>query len=889
MVQFGSKLGSMMLVIKDKSNFVNRFFSDHSEVEEPSPPQKIHPALECFHQLTKLSPAAGLERFLSDFAEPRPVDSRTFVTGVKKFIEIANSNPLKRGLGSRKAFYANSYLGLHYANDLAKLWNTHNSESITASKLVTLVPSEWESTLQDGCIVYIYKGQQPAQALDALIKGPAVIDCGMFTQLSLWFGIRYMLGNERFNQAFGRAPFFITQLVYNPIAQSNEPYAGNPLHAFLAVSRETTGSSVSVKHLKNSALYPLKHPGGSYGGENCIVIDGQYYIFDPHLEETQGITKAAVMSLLHSAFNEGPTANDRDRLALYAEDPEKMHPKFVQTNSQLISEAERLGSITLTEEEFSQVEQDDRLELSFDMQRFATWLARLEHPVESSLVEYLPQPVDYSRIPVELLKVIPHENRTSMDFSRFKQDTPQQKELIAISQQFCQRLVAGEPQLTILSGKAGVGKTAAAVCAAKELALRGKKVVWISEVMVNGWADQAKTMADLDNCALEIDCLLATNPDALFLDDDNLAGFSGNLLLEKIYAWYVSHPGKGLFITSNESICFTKCYGLKLDGRYHYPPFSSYDSAQYLNWLHKTGLAGNSLRAKREGQSVGAVVSGIIWSVKGRELEDVEVIPSFNDREELAPIRRALRRTGSVKCDAYKSLSPIQQRWLEVSEVGRYSYFVRGVVTHEPSYLTAHSAKFEQTACETIALELAEYINLDNKKVIDDLSLMQLIRVLNYAHDQGGKRVILINKTSFNAEDLVLQIKKQLPATESERTWSRLQLLLCETDASIFSYVPRKQAVSERALVPMADKSLTLSTKRKFDFFRLDPLKIKDKSIGLLECLELVMGEVVGVAPKRLSLSSIIKSGLFRKPAEKAVVELVTEEYDALYPDNSIG
>src|SRR4029077_8242019 len=156
-------------------------------------------------------------------------------TGVKKFITLANSNPLDNPLSpGRKAFYGDIYSGLHYNNDLVKLWNASHidKEPLKASHVATLAPFQWDYTLQDSFRILIYKGHQPAQALDELVKGPTVIDCGMFTQLCFWFGIRYILGNERFNQRFGRAPFFITQRVYNDIEHSNEPYLGNPLYSF---------------------------------------------------------------------------------------------------------------------------------------------------------------------------------------------------------------------------------------------------------------------------------------------------------------------------------------------------------------------------------------------------------------------------------------------------------------------------------------------------------------------------------------------------------------------------------------------------------------------------------------------------------------------------------
>lgn len=597
-----------------------------------------------------------------------------------------------------------------------------------------------------------------------------------------------MLGNKRFNQCFGRAPFFVTQSVYNSIEESSKPFSGNPLYSFLAKKEKTIIPSVMVRHLANTPLYPLKHPGGNYNGENCIVIGDRYYIFDPHLERTQGITKTNVLNLLRDAFNEDRKPYDVDRLSLYAATPEEFHLKFFQTYGQLIEEAEKLRNKTFSEQEFSHVKQNPELEVTFDLHKFSIWLKRMENTMQPDSIDYLHQPIDYSLIPTALLDVIPFENKTSMDFSKFKQKSPQQKELMIMSKQFCQSVMACESKLVILTGKAGVGKTASAVCAAKELTTRGKNVVWISGVMVNGWTDQAKSLADLENCRLKIDKLLASDPDVVFLDDDNLAGFSGNLLLEKIYSWYVSHPGKWLFITSNEPIRFKDCYGYKLDRKYYYPPFNDYSSAQYLNWRHKADLAGISLRSKRDGQFIGAIVSDLSWKTNENNLGQIELIPAFDKNDELVPIRQALHKTGSLDCSAYDKLRPVQKQWIHVHQVGKTCSFFGGRSYYTEPHLTATPSKFEETTCKTIALEMRDYIFCYSGKLIESDSMNQLIRVLNYAHDQGGRRIILINQTSFSQEQLLIQIKAQLPQSESERTWSRLMLLLCETEDAIFTY-----------------------------------------------------------------------------------------------------
>lgn len=244
------------------------------------------------------------------------------------------------------------------------------------------------------------------------------------------------------------------------------------------------------------------------------------------------------------------------------------------------------------------------------------------------------------------------------------------------------------------------------------------------------------------------------------------------------------HP---ILITSNEPICFKNCYGYKLDGQYHYPPFSPYNSSQYLNWTYRTDLAGESLRSKREGQSIGALVSDSTWKTHESTLGQVELIPAFNDHKELAPIRRSLCQTGSVHCSAYDKLRPIQQQWLDVFHIGGMYTYSGGRSHYEQPHLGANYRKFEKTECKTIALEMREYKFLSGIDV-DDASISQLVRLLNYAHDQGGRRVILINQTSFSNEELLMRIKNQLPKSERERTRARLMLLLCETEETIFNF-----------------------------------------------------------------------------------------------------
>jgi hypothetical protein len=65
--------------------------------------EKIHPALEYLRTLHKQPPTPQLERFLSAFAEPKSINHENFVAGVKKFIQLANSNSHDNGI-NREAY-----------------------------------------------------------------------------------------------------------------------------------------------------------------------------------------------------------------------------------------------------------------------------------------------------------------------------------------------------------------------------------------------------------------------------------------------------------------------------------------------------------------------------------------------------------------------------------------------------------------------------------------------------------------------------------------------------------------------------------------------------------------------------------------------------------------
>lgn len=367
------------------------FFPRDSKQECASSNQGIPAATAHFNALKAQAPSPQLTELLSVFTEPKTINLETFTTGVKTFIRLANASVQDK---SRETLYGSNYLGLHYSTELVRLWNaaTNDGSTITTSDVDSLAPASWNSTDKDEYKILIYEGQQPAQALDELVKGPATIDCGMFIQLSFWFGIRYMLGNERFNCVFGKAPFFITQFNYHAIKSPDRPHCGNPLFPFLSPKEIAPDGSILVKYLRNTPLYISKHPGENDNGKNCIVIRGKYTIFNPGLARTQDLEASAVPNMLREAFNQEQTQNDRDCLVFYASHPYAVsdwHGGILY--EEVIKVAESLKDKQLTEEEFAKIEQYSGSELAFDLNKFSAWLACVENPEHDDSSRYSPQ------------------------------------------------------------------------------------------------------------------------------------------------------------------------------------------------------------------------------------------------------------------------------------------------------------------------------------------------------------------------------------------------------------------------------------------------------------------------------------------------------------------
>lgn len=263
---------------------------------------------------------AILHQALAEFAAPKAHTLENFKAGVKRFVAFANMPP-----DEREHCYGSRFAGLYINNHLAQLWNTNcpMDQKVEPHSLDSFTVGEWEYIFKDNCLTLHYPGERPADALNQLLSGPAVIDCGMFCQLGIWFGILNILGDDAFNAQFGQQPFLLTRFIYEEMKEGRE-HLGNPLFAYFS---EEELAGVGIEHLFNDQNYAVKHPGGNAQGENALIIDNVYYIFDP-LRPANDLTREGVIAYLLEAFNAEPDSNDADALSTFRENSDFFEDRY---------------------------------------------------------------------------------------------------------------------------------------------------------------------------------------------------------------------------------------------------------------------------------------------------------------------------------------------------------------------------------------------------------------------------------------------------------------------------------------------------------------------------------------------------------------------------------
>lgn len=336
---------------------------------------------EYLQSLHALKPSTNLMQYLTTLSTPKELTADLFIAGIKEFARIANLSG-----NARSNFFGNPFGGLHYSKDLEKLWSNSFPTKIPSDRLFCLAPSGWEDVMIKGSRMLIYRGNKSSAALDKLLQGPTIIDCGMFCQLGIWFGIRYMLGNDRFNEVFGKTNIQITQFLYEK-SDPLTPQLNNPFFAFSTTARNADPTAVNIIAIVNYPYYKAKHPAGNYQVHNCFQIDGMHTIFDPTSLKTMDLPASVIEEQMLKKFNDPQDADDKMELAFYATQKGKIHTTSRASYDELIMLAEEWKYLKMDLNAWKNHEAfgNPKYTFRFDLEKFKQWLKNIPQNIASPI------------------------------------------------------------------------------------------------------------------------------------------------------------------------------------------------------------------------------------------------------------------------------------------------------------------------------------------------------------------------------------------------------------------------------------------------------------------------------------------------------------------------
>ncbi|MGD2168841.1 MAG: hypothetical protein PVI40_01200 [Chlamydiota bacterium] len=171
------------------------------------------------------------------------------------------------------------------------------------------------------------EGKLPSDAIEALLNGPSVLDCGNATQLAYYKAILDIVGPNKFNELFS-GKYFTLKITQHGITDSNSHIACLADYTEAAKARVvgtlghrpiTIGEEC---HFEGVKFYANKHPVGAGGGWNVIYVgndqNGEQLFASHGLEKP--ITEREINRLLVEAYNQERTEGD-ERFIKQANDP----------------------------------------------------------------------------------------------------------------------------------------------------------------------------------------------------------------------------------------------------------------------------------------------------------------------------------------------------------------------------------------------------------------------------------------------------------------------------------------------------------------------------------------------------------------------------------------
>lgn len=197
--------------------------------------------------------------------------------------------------------------GIWYANKLATLFYDRG---------MSLLPEEWTGYLTDDAfektnirVFQLRRGVSATRALENVVGGLSILDCGNATQLVYYLAISDIIGKEAFDSYVARSPKPLYISVYTEYAPTD-----SVLFDFLdevnisspSVENERPLTVGQLVYFRNYLSYIDKHPTGHGQGFNTIYVGRNHSKDQTYMAFWKGPpkTEKEVIELLKTRFNE---------------------------------------------------------------------------------------------------------------------------------------------------------------------------------------------------------------------------------------------------------------------------------------------------------------------------------------------------------------------------------------------------------------------------------------------------------------------------------------------------------------------------------------------------------------------------------------------------------
>lgn len=207
-----------------------------------------------------------------------PSISRQSINISKERVSAAESALSKAVINALTSIMTNTrkdFSGVWYPTDLKEFF----------SETSNVMPGEYWSGYasmdyfnKKGRFIFeLREGKSASEAVDTLIAGPSVLDCGNATQLAYYKAILDVIGPKKFDALFSGGIFRL-KITQSGITDSESPISY--FSEYTSASKKQLSGSLGKRpldigeecHFKGLKFYANKHPTGFAGGWNVIYV-----------------------------------------------------------------------------------------------------------------------------------------------------------------------------------------------------------------------------------------------------------------------------------------------------------------------------------------------------------------------------------------------------------------------------------------------------------------------------------------------------------------------------------------------------------------------------------------------------------------------------------------